>query len=118
MFIQNTNSSSGYCNRCCAEFTSVYTYFTHKCNGLSQDLKNENDYPWVTLNMVNKPSHYNRLPNIECMDVVKWFNFCKGNAIKYIWRSGHKGGSKADEIADLKKAIKNLEFEIKRLEKE
>jgi len=67
---------------------------------------------------VTHPSHYNWLPGIECMDVVKWFNFCKGNAIKYIWRAGRKGDSKELEIKDLQKAIQNLEWEIKRLEKE
>ena len=63
-------------------------------------------------NKVVHPSHYNWIPGIECMDVVKHFDFCLGNAIKYIWRAGHK----ANTVQDLKKAIWYLEDEIKRLE--
>jgi hypothetical protein len=67
-----------------------------------------------TIDSVNHPSHYaETVPGIECIDVTKHFNFCRGNAIKYIWRAGHKN----DEIEDLKKAIKYLEFEIERIEK-
>ncbi|MGA2412720.1 MAG: DUF3310 domain-containing protein [Candidatus Binataceae bacterium] len=63
---------------------------------------------------VNHPPHYNQHPSgIECMTVVEWFNFCRGNAIKYIWRAGSKG----DEIEDLKKARYYLDTEIARLEK-
>lgn len=60
---------------------------------------------------VNHPGHYNQVPGIECIAVVQHFNFNRGNAIKYIWRAGHKG----DEIEDLRKAIKYLEFEIDRI---
>ena len=64
---------------------------------------------------VNHPVHYNKLPSgIECIDVVEWFNFNKGNAIKYVWRAGHKN----DEIEDLRKAIFYLEAEIDRLQRE
>jgi len=38
-------------------------------------------------------------------------NFCKGNAIKYIWRAGEKD----DEIQDLKKARWYIDREIQRL---
>lgn len=63
---------------------------------------------------VNHPKHYNQVPNIECIDVVRHFNFNRGNAIKYVWRAGNK----CDEIEDLKKAIWYLQDEIKRLENE
>ena len=60
----------------------------------------------VAGNSVNHPSHYNQ-GGIECIDALKeclgldgFKGFCKGNAIKYLWRSGHKN----DEIEDLKKA--------------
>ena len=63
---------------------------------------------------VKHPSHYTDVvPGIECIDVTQWFNFNKGNAIKYIWRSGKKD----DEVQDLKKAIEYLQIEIKRIEK-
>lgn len=62
---------------------------------------------------VKHPSHYTSVvPGIECIQVTQHFNFNRGNAIKYIWRAGHKN----DEIEDLKKAIQYLEFEIARIE--
>jgi hypothetical protein len=62
---------------------------------------------------VKHPAHYaDTVPGIECIQVTQHFNFNRGNAIKYIWRAGHKN----DEIEDLKKAIQYLEFEIKRIE--
>jgi hypothetical protein len=59
------------------------------------------------------PAHYKaHLSGIECIEVTRHFNFNLGNAIKYIWRAGHK----ANTVQDLKKAIWYLEDEIKRLE--
>jgi Protein of unknwon function (DUF3310) len=64
--------------------------------------------------LVNHPPHYkDRVPSIECIEVTKHFNFCRGNAIKYIWRAGMKeGGSEAE---DLEKAIWYLKCEIESL---
>lgn len=45
---------------------------------------------------------------IECIDVTRHMNFNLGNAMKYIWRSEHKG----NRIQDLKKAIWYLNDEI------
>jgi hypothetical protein len=62
---------------------------------------------------VNHPAHYG--PNsrgVECIDAIIDMNFPCGSAVKYIWRAGAKG----DPIQDLRKAIKNIEFEIERLE--
>jgi hypothetical protein len=59
------------------------------------------------------PAHYKAHPSgIECIEVTRHFNFNLGNAIKYIWRSGHK----ANTLQDLKKAQWYIEDEIKRLE--
>ncbi len=64
---------------------------------------------------VDHPAHYTRHPSgIEAIDVTEHFNFCLGNAIKYIWRAGLKG----ERIEDLKKARWYLTREIDRLEKE
>lgn len=59
---------------------------------------------------VNHPSHYTSDPSgIECIDIVKYRDFCIGNAIKYLWRAGLKKDSsmedKEKEIEDLEKAI-------------
>ena len=63
------------------------------------------------MSTVNHPSHYNRLsPGIECIDVIEWFPFNVGAAMKYLWRAGHKG----DHIEDLRKAAWYVEREIQR----
>jgi hypothetical protein len=64
---------------------------------------------------VNHPPHYTQHPSgVECIQVTEHFNFCRGNAIKYIWRAGEKGS----EIEDLKKAAWYINREIARLEKQ
>jgi hypothetical protein len=55
---------------------------------------------------IKNPSHYTWIPGIECKDVVKHFDWARGNAIKYIWRSDHKGNF----IKDINKAIECLEI--------
>jgi hypothetical protein len=60
------------------------------------------------------PQHYKSHPSgIECITVTEHFNFCLGNAIKYIWRSAEKGNT----LEDLKKARWYLDREISRLSK-
>jgi hypothetical protein len=50
---------------------------------------------------VNHPTHYTSHPSgVECIQVAEHFNFCLGNALKYIWRAGLKG----DAVEDLEKA--------------
>ena len=66
----------------------------------------------ITHDKVNHPSHYINHPSgVECITVTEHFNFCIGNAIKYLWRSGLK----QNKIEDLKKAIWYIEREINRL---
>jgi hypothetical protein len=61
---------------------------------------------------VENPRHYTTHPSgVEMSDVAAHFNFCRGNALKYIWRAGEKG----DAVEDLRKAIWYLQREIKRL---
>jgi hypothetical protein len=62
---------------------------------------------------VNSPAHYTQHPSgVECIEVTEHMNFCRGNAVKYIWRAGEKGR----EIEDLRKARWYLDREIARLE--
>ena len=56
--------------------------------------------------MVNSPKHYTS-GGIECIEAIKasmsiegYRGYCKGNAIKYLWRYEHKGNS----LEDLRKA--------------
>lgn len=65
---------------------------------------------------VNHPPHYTGHPSgIECISVTEHMTFCRGNAVKYIWRAGLKNPD--TEIEDLRKAVWYLEREIKRLER-
>ena len=62
---------------------------------------------------VEHPSHYTGHPSgVECIQITEHMNFCRGNAVKYIWRAGDKG----DEIEDLRKARFYIDREIQRLE--
>jgi hypothetical protein len=69
---------------------------------------NLSDY---TGDRVNHPRHYTQhASGIECIQITEHFNFCVGNAIKYLWRAGLKD----DTIQDLRKAIWYIEREIER----
>jgi hypothetical protein len=61
------------------------------------------------------PQHYRSHPSgVECITVTEHMNFCRGNAVKYIWRAAERPER---EIEDLRKAIWYLEREIARLER-
>ena len=63
---------------------------------------------------VNNPDHYRKIGlNTECIDIAEHCNFNIGNAIKYLWRAGHK----ADELTDLKKCRWYIEREIVRYDR-
>ena len=64
---------------------------------------------------VNHPSHYTSHPSgVECIEVTQYHNFCVGNAIKYLWRAGIKGGEKKT-LEDLQKARWYIDKEIERI---
>lgn len=51
--------------------------------------------------MVNQPPHYKQ-GDIECIDAIRaaltpeeFRGYCKGNALKYVWRELHKGGDES-----------------------
>jgi hypothetical protein len=61
---------------------------------------------------VNHPKHYTSHPSgVECIEVTEHFNFCIGNAIKYLWRAGLKG----EQVEDLRKARWYIDREISRV---
>ena len=60
---------------------------------------------------INPPHYKNHPSGVECITIVEHMNFCRGNAIKYIWRAGDKG----DEVEDLEKAKWYIQREIDRL---
>ena len=68
---------------------------------------------------VHQPPHYTQ-GGIECIDAIRsmltpeeFKGYCKGNAMKYIWREAHKGTSKQD----LEKAVVYLNWAIDGLKK-
>jgi hypothetical protein len=67
---------------------------------------------------VNHPDHYTSHParcecgrGVECIQITEHMNFCRGNAVKYLWRAGEKGS----ELEDLRKARWYVDREIARL---
>jgi len=60
---------------------------------------------------VSHPSHYCR-GRAEVIDLIEGLPFCRGAAIKYIYRAGFKDPTK--ELEDLKKAAWNIQREIER----
>ena len=67
--------------------------------------------------VVNHPSHYTD-GKIEVIDFIedKGLNFHRGNAVKYIAHAGKKNPAK--EVEDLKKAVRYLNREIQRMERD
>jgi hypothetical protein len=62
---------------------------------------------------INHPPHYLSHPSgVECIQITEHYNFCLGNAIKYIWRAGLKA---EDQREDLMKAIWYLQRELERV---
>lgn len=60
------------------------------------------------------PDHYKSHPSgVEAVEILEWYNYNTGNALKYLWRAGLKG----DAITDLKKALWYVQREIDRLER-
>lgn len=72
----------------------------------------------ATKDNVNSPSHYTQ-GKIECIDAIQesmsteaFLGYCKGNTIKYLWRSGLKNESPSEDLLKarwyLEKWIDNL----------
>lgn len=57
---------------------------------------------------VNHPAHYEANGPFECIELTQHFNFCIGNAIKYVWRHMDKG----KPFEDLSKALWYVQWEM------
>ena len=75
---------------------------TSRSTGVSPHYRNPVWSRPMTDDPVNQPSHYTS-GSIECIDAieaaltpVEFRGFCKGNNIKYIWRSNLKGNHDQD----------------------
>lgn len=81
--------------------------FNELCDSVKEAGRMKRDH-----DAVNHPKHYTTHPSgVECIQVTEHMNFCRGNAIKYIWRAGEKG----DALEDLRKARWYIDREIARL---
>lgn len=56
---------------------------------------------------VKYPNHYRWIPVIECKDVICHFDFWRGSAMKYLWRSGRKEGESEERA--LEKAMESIQ---------
>lgn len=75
----------------------------------------------TTENKIEHPKHYTSHPSgIECIEITRHYDFCVGNAIKYLWRAGLKSelgyNDTQKEVEDLKKALWYINDKIKQLE--
>lgn len=98
--------------------------FTFLCHNEINERCKEDSESKKDNDKVNHPSHYTWLKDecgIEVIDITRHLDFDKGNAVKYLLRSGYKaeeGYSKIQkEIEDLKKAKWYIDDKIKQLEK-
>lgn len=88
-------------------FDSDELEFEHVYDSLSSPASN-----LVSSDDAVNPSHYKSHPSgVECKDIIGHYPFFIGSAMKYLWRAGLKT---EDPIEDLRKAMKNIEFEIER----
>lgn len=73
---------------------------------------------YIESDPVNNPSHYKGKNGIESIDVIEAFSldFHKGNAVKYVLRSGKKETDK--ELQDLEKANWYINRAINNLKKQ
>lgn len=75
------------------------------------------------MSRVNHPKHYNSHPSgVECIEIIRHYDFNIGCAIKYLWRHGLKEEEginiKEKAIEDLEKAIFYINDEINKLKNE
>jgi len=97
------------------EFSEYKTLCSNRdalfCNCKEQDEKNKQYMRQIQQrDNVEHPKHYTSHPSkIECITITQHYNFCIGNAMKYLWRAGIKkeeGLTPIEkEIEDCKKAI-------------
>lgn len=103
----------GTCPRCGAALSNDVPTDTFTCPNCRRSWTQEFLSNTPPVDVINAPPHYRKHPSgVECITIVQEFSYNRGNVIKYIWRAGEKG----DELEDLRKAAKYLEFEIARIE--
>lgn len=65
--------------------------------------------------IIDQPEHYTSHPSgIEVIDITRHETFLRGNVLKYVLRAPYKGR----EVEDLKKAMRYLQWELDRAQRE
>jgi hypothetical protein len=79
------------------KYVDILAHYGNK--SYNKDIEKEKH---MSKDMVNSPAHYNQ-SSIECIDSIRaalgdegFIAYCRGNAIKYNWRAGHKVDAKED----------------------
>ena len=90
-------------------------------DAMQKVLKEMLDKEEISTDNVNHPEWYTKHPSgIECIDIAKYYDFCIGNAFKYLWRAGLKKDAsledKQKEVEDLKKAMWYINKKIELIE--
>jgi hypothetical protein len=100
------------CPSCIDDFQASFHPSSQSYKGMSLREINMkiNEENYTKKDIINHPSHYTQ-GNVEAIDAIEaaltpeeFRGYCKGNALKYIWREKHKGQNES-----LKKAIWYLE---------
>lgn len=67
---------------------------------------------------VNHPEHYAGVSGVECIDAIEamgcGIDFCRANAVKYLWRLGKKGFA----LEDAEKARWYIDRLVKQLKEQ
>lgn len=51
----------------------------------------------MSSDIINRPAHYtSHHSGVESIEICEKLDFCLGNAVKYLWRSGKKGNPTED----------------------
>jgi hypothetical protein len=76
-------------------------YIQHTQDENRIDIIGQNGNDGLHYDPVHRPQHYNQ-GGIECIDAIRaaltpeeFRGYCKGNALKYVWRELHKGGDES-----------------------
>ena len=97
----------------CPEDKNPYIFEVYKIvagvvvdtTGMNWTILDSHPQEFEHVDSVNHPPHYTT-GDIECIDAIRaalgqkgFIAYCRGNAIKYLWRCEHKGG-----VEDMHKA--------------
>lgn len=105
----------------CDKVSLEDAFYEDSANDISEQCTSGNSMQPAEDN-VNHPSHYTSHPSgVECIEITEHYDFCVGNAIKYLWRAGLKQDADKTELdkelEDLQKAKWYIDRKISLLTK-